>query len=183
MMISSAPTNPLAFQSSMVFIDGTNFIYRLQDHGLRWKPGGFENLATYLTGPRKNLRTYFYTNPHKLEEFKKKHGASAVPGCRVVLGDGVVLADGNVKEKGVDALLVADLIYHAATRNVHHVAIVTHDTDFAYAIKRVEDFGVTTSVAAFLVEPSERLRNSADKVIILKEDDLIANNWAERVSS
>lgn len=175
----SSPANPLAFQSAMVFVDGSNFIHRLQDHKLIWQPGAFEKFAEFVTSPRMNLRTYFYTNPNKLEDFKKQCGESALLGCRVVLGDGIPLENGKIKEKGVDALLVADLIYHAASKNVNHVVVITHDTDFMYALKRVEDFGVTTRLVALLVEPSDRLRGSADRVISINKKTLLDNGWAK----
>ncbi|WP_425609316.1 hypothetical protein [Synoicihabitans lomoniglobus] len=69
-------------------------------------------------------------------------------------------------------------MYHAANKNVEHVVVVSHDTDFACALKRVEDFGVATTIAPFLVEPTSRLRANADQIVKISKEVLMNNRWA-----
>jgi uncharacterized LabA/DUF88 family protein len=76
------------------------------------------------------------------------------------------MKDGNIKEKGVDALLVADLIYHAAQKNIDYAIVVTHDTDFVQPLKRVEDFGCRTSLVAMCFDASDRLKMACDNYLL-----------------
>lgn len=160
----------------MVFADGTNLFYRLQGEKIL-----FSSLLRFfaaLCSPRQLQRAYVYTNKEHLERAKATHGPDLLTGCRVVLGDAIPAAGGNFKEKGVDALLVADLIYHAASKNCQFAFVVTHDTDFCYALRRVEDFGCRTAVVAVGPPAPDRLRDSSDHYIHLPRELLIKKGFA-----
>jgi uncharacterized LabA/DUF88 family protein len=100
---------------------------------------------------------------------------------RIVLGNAVPTGDGNWKEKGVDALLVADLIYHAAVRNFDYAILVSSDADFAPALKRVEDFGCRTCVLSICASTPTSLRESADRHVEITKDSLIQLKLAEEM--
>ena len=154
-----------------IFIDGTNLIYRLESTKL--KIDSIKPIVTqhqYLQG-RNLTRIYFYTIQHHYDRARELFGASFFDGIRVIFGDQAPIS-GNFKEKGVDALLVADLIYHAATRNVNSALLVSCDTDFQYAIKRVEDFGCRSNLLAVGVEAPDKLRQSVDDYFYLSTDEL-----------
>lgn len=106
------------------------------------------------------------------------HGDNWTQGLRVVLGEAVPQQDGNVKEKMVDALLVADLVYHAASKNYEYALLVSADTDFLRALTRVEDFGCRTGVLAICCELPQRLRDACDNWIILDADEMIRHGYS-----
>lgn len=164
-------------QRAMVFIDGTNLLYRLERAKLI-VPRLSKLFTTlfFVTGGRELVRIYLYSIQKHIEAARQRHGAECFEEIRVVLGDGVPTSGGNVKEKGVDALLVADLIYHAASRNCDYAVLVSTDTDFAYAIKRVEDFGCRTAVAAVCAEPPDRLKQSSDRNFAITAEQILNEN-------
>ena len=181
MPLSHSPLPPAAFQKAMIFIDGTNLFYRLAAAKLKVSNLSVLLSATDLVGSRQISRTYLYTIEHHFEKAKAVHGESFCNEIRVVFGTGIPLKDGNVKEKGVDALLVADLIYHAASRNCEYTAIVTSDTDFAYALRRVEDFGCGTAVLSICCDAPEALRLGCDKHISWDKQHLLDSKLATEV--
>lgn len=135
--VSHAPLPPEAFQRAMVFVDGTNLFYRLES--LKLIVPSFIALLKLCTGRRDLLRAYLYTiREHYEAKGVAIHGTDAFNQIRLVFGEGVPTNDGNVREKGVDALLVSDLIYHAAHKNIDYALVVSVDADFSRAIQRVE---------------------------------------------
>lgn len=166
---------PKAFQRAMIFVDGTNMFYRLRSNKLQ--VNNIARLISSYIGERQLVRSYLYTIKEKYDEAKLIHGENFCENIRVVFGDGIATGDGNIKEKGVDALLVADLIYHAASKNFNYALVVSHDTDFAHAVKRVEDFGCRTGVLGVCGEVPERLKNICDEVFSITKDMIIRNNF------
>ena len=176
------PYPPRAFEKAMVFIDGTNFLNRLREKNLR--SGSVQSLAESVVLGRELARTYFYTTAEKLEKAREVHGPQFPDGCRIVLGDSVPLANGKFREKGVDALLVADLVYHAAQKNCSYAVVVSNDSDFAHAIKRVEDFGCNTGVLAIVTPAVERVQGSCDDYHFVSAEAMVKHSWAtERPAS
>jgi uncharacterized LabA/DUF88 family protein len=93
------------------------------------------------------------------------------------VGASVARGDGSVKEKGVDALLVADLVYHAATRNCQFAAVFSCDADFTFALKRVEDFGCKTAVVAVGNQAPQLLRDACDEYYFLSKEFLLQSGY------
>lgn len=181
-MISGGGVNLMRLQRSMVFIDGTNLFYRLEGAKLVVESlSGLFNNHSYVCGGRQVSRIYLYTIQEHLDRATKRHGPKFADGIRVVLGHGIPTGDGNVKEKGVDALLVADLIYHAASRNYDHAVLVSTDTDFVHAIRRVEDFGCRTSVVGICSEVPDRLVTNSDQKFIITREMLIQGEVAREI--
>jgi uncharacterized LabA/DUF88 family protein len=181
MMISKPSYPPESFQKAMVFIDGTNLFYRLESKNL--KISLLKNLFPPFVAPRRIARAYLYTVEQHLTKAKKVHGENFCDGIRVVLGEGIQKKDGNVKEKGVDALLVADMVYHAASRNCEYALVVTVDTDFVYVLRRVEDFGCRTAVLSVCCPAPDRLRDACDDYHEVNADDLIKGQFGVEVKT
>ena len=175
--ISGSPVQPVQFQKAMVFIDGTNLIYRLQDAKLRLNKSLPQIVGEYLGG-RQIVRIYLYTIQEHLDAAKGAHGDQFTAGVRVVLGEGIRTSDGNIREKGVDALLVADLVYHAAVKNYDYALLVSADTDFVQALSRVEDFGCRTGVLTICTSVPARLREVCDEAYSLSSGSLKNNGQA-----
>jgi uncharacterized LabA/DUF88 family protein len=173
------PYPPHAFEKAMVFVDGTNFLNRLRELKLRFH--SVKVFANAATLGRELARVYFYTTPEKLEKAKEVHGASFLAGCRVVLGESVPLGNGKFREKGVDALLVADLVYHAAQKNCAYAVVVSNDSDFVHPLRRVEDFGCNTAVVAIGVPAAERLQNACDVYHLIDAEWMTKQGWASEL--
>jgi uncharacterized LabA/DUF88 family protein len=171
--------SPVRFQKAMVFIDGTNLFYRLNSAKLQLKMRLSEIVKSFVEG-RQVLRIYMYTSEPHFNAAQNKHGAFISKGLRVVLGDAIPTDDGNYKEKGVDALLVADMVYHAAVKNYDYALLVSTDTDFVQAARRVDDFGCRTGVLGVCCEIPDRLRNACDDTILLSENEILTNQWATK---
>ncbi len=163
----------------MVFVDGTNLFHRLAKAKLRLR--SLSKLCRLYAQGRQILRVYLYTIEPYYEEAKKVHGDSVSKDIRVVFGDAINSGDGKIREKGVDALLVADLVYHAAAKNYDYAMLISADQDFSRALKRVEDFGCRTGVVSVCVAMPALLRQSCDDQYEIIENDLIANDIAERI--
>ena len=118
------------------------------------------------------MRICWYTIEEKYERTLKIHGPNCLDKVRVVFGTGVPTS-GEPKEKGVDALLVADLIYHAAQKNMDYAQLVAIDLDFVFAIRRVEDFGCRSAVLAFGKEAPDGLQKSCDDYRFIGKDELV----------
>jgi uncharacterized LabA/DUF88 family protein len=168
-------------QRAMIFVDGTNLFYRLQAEKLI-VPRIHDLFTQFacVAQMREIVRVYLYSVQERVDEALKIHGLSSLQGIRVVLGDGIRTSDGNVKEKGVDALLVADVVYHAASRNCDVAIIVSTDTDFTFAIKRVEDFGCRTAVGGICSEVPARLQQSSDRTFTLSASDILSAGLGRR---
>lgn len=170
-------TRPVNFQRAMAFVDGTNLFHRLE--AARLKLNSLIGLCQFYCGGRQLIRSYLYTSRPHYDRAKDRHGETALEEqIRVVFGNAVPTGDGNYKEKGVDALLVADLIYHAAAKNFEYAVLISTDADFALALKRVEDFGCRTAVVSIGAHAPNLLRQAADDVFDLDADVLVQNKWA-----
>lgn len=180
MIYGGGSVNLMQLQRSMIFIDGTNLFYRLEGAQLVVEDlARVFNSYRYLGGDRQISRIYLYTIQEHLDRAQKRHGPKFVDGIRVVLGHGIPTQDGNIKEKAVDALLVADLVYHAASRNYDYAVLVSTDTDFVHAIRRVEDFGCRTSVVGVCDEVPERLMRQSDHHFFISRAQLINDKFAK----
>lgn len=180
--VSAGSYPPQSFERAMLFVDGTNLFHRLEAEKLKAiVPLSDHNWWNSATRGRQLHRVYLYTSEPHLEKAKKVHGEKFLSGVRVVLGD-AVQTSGGFKEKGVDALLVADLIYHAAAKNFNYAVLVSVDTDFAYAIKRAEDFGCQTGVLGICSSLPERLKVSADHSFEMVKLELINRKLVEVIT-
>lgn len=173
------PYPPQAFEKAIVFIDASNLFNRLNE--LKLRLSSFYRLAAASTGRRQITRVCLYTSEDKLTKAKSVHGDSSLDGCRIVLGASVLKGDGSFREKGVDALLVADLVYHAAAKNCQFASIFTADADFSFALKRVEDFGCKTSVVSVGNQAPALLQNACDEYYYLSREFLLKSGWASEI--
>ncbi|MFA6029617.1 MAG: NYN domain-containing protein [Elusimicrobiota bacterium] len=182
MAFGSGVIPPVQFEKAMIFVDGTNLFYRLASEKLRLERSIRAIFSEHISR-RTLVRTYLYTVKENLEKAVLIHGEHIRRDVRVVLGDGIPTKDGNIKEKGVDALLVADMVYHAATRNYDFALVVSSDTDFVQAIRRVEDFGCRTGVLCVCSDVPPRLKESSDLAFSLTGQMLVEGKHASRIQN
>ncbi len=105
-IISHSPLPAKAFERAMVFVDGTNLLYRLKHAKLKLK----DLLKLCASGKvlerRELIRIYFYSTSKMVEEAKVLYGEDTFKDVQVVYGHTVELSGGRVREKGVDAILL-----------------------------------------------------------------------------
>jgi len=174
--LSGGSARPIEFQKAMVFIDGTNLFNRLEAAKLSLAVN-FSTILSSFLGGRQIVRIYLYTIEQHLNKAKGFHGNHITENIRIVFGDGIPTKGGNIKEKGVDALLVADLVYHAAVKNYDYALVVSTDTDFVQALRRVEDFGCKTGVLGVCSDLPDRLRDACDEPKLCSEK-MMLEHWA-----
>jgi uncharacterized LabA/DUF88 family protein len=170
---SSPSFPPEAFQRSIIFVDGTSVFYRFEE--MKLCVSSFHDLFTRLLGGRSNpriMRICWYTIQEKYDRLVKIHGENCLDKVRVIFGSGVPSRGSEPKEKGVDALLVADLVYHAAAKNMDYAQLVAIDLDFVFAIRRVEDFGCRSAVIALGQQPPIELQRGCDHYRFVERDYL-----------
>ena len=81
-------------------------------------------------------------------------------------------------EKGIDIKIATDMLVHGRRGNYDVAVLVTGDTDFADAIQAVKDLGHHVEVALFNVSGSQRLREVADRVVVI-DDNFLSGCWRE----
>ena len=156
-MAISTGTNPMQFQRTVIFVDRTNLSLALT-LPISWL--GTSSRYSFLRVSQRWQTDHPDLPLYHSRASRPRTRKTPTNDVRVVLGHGIPTKDGNIREKAVDALLVADLIYHAASRNCDYAVLVSMDTDFVQAIRRVEDFGCRTSVIGICSDVPDRLIES-----------------------
>ena len=160
----------------IVFIDGSNFYFGCRDNNVR-APWDMVKLARTLAGPdRRLIRVYYYNARCRKEDVPpERYNAEQkfydtlrhLDYCTVRLGrlEGV---KGNVHQKGVDVLLVQDLLTLTFADAFDVAILVTNDGDYASVLEEVKARGKQVEVA-FPGRSAYHLRTVCDRYIDLLE--------------
>lgn len=149
-----------------IFVDGGNLFHSSRELGVRID---FSKLKELLAEGRKLLRPYYYGASAGTD---KQHGF--FDALRYIGWEVKTLPlrqyEGIPFEKGVDVMLVTDMLV-GAQRNIYDTAIlVSGDKDYVYTVKAIKELGKKVEVAAFEHSISKELRLSADRFISLTEN-------------
>jgi uncharacterized LabA/DUF88 family protein len=174
----SSAFNPIKAQTAYVFIDGSNLFNKLREANIQLL--NLYAIIKQVVSPRELVRAYLYTIEDKLQKALALHGPDFCKDIRVVHGISIQTPKG-VREKAVDAMLVADLVYHAAQKNCDFALVVAHDQDYVRALQRVEDFGCRTGVLALCEPAPQLLQEACDKYIFRDIQSLIQSNMAKKL--
>jgi uncharacterized LabA/DUF88 family protein len=172
----------MTMQRSAIFIDGSNFYFKLK--GL-----GFSNLlhfdfsyfSQYLVGSHILVsQTYYigkvktdnslksqqlFTNQRKLLQHLQTHNVKYV--------FGYLLKTNNVfHEKGVDVHLATDLLIGAYENLYDHCILVSSDTDFLPAILQARRKKKIVEYIGFAHQPSRELMKNCSHTRLLTATDL-----------
>ncbi len=79
-------------------------------------------------------------------------------------------------EKGIDIKIATDMLVHGHRGNYDTAIIVTGDTDFTDAIQAVKDLGHHVEVALPNLIGSQRLREVADRIILI-DNAFLSDCW------
>jgi uncharacterized LabA/DUF88 family protein len=127
-------------------------------------------LAGELARPANVLRMYWYDAcPDGTPSPWHDHLAH-LPDVKLRLGE---LRGSPARQKGVDTLLVHDLIVLAQERSITDAVLITGDEDMREAVSYAQERGVRVHlVVASAAEASWTLRQEADTVSVLMPDRL-----------
>jgi len=159
----------------IVFIDGSNFYFACKSNRLQ-APWDMVKLGRDLaTDNRRLIRAYYY-NARSNEDPSSERAKSEekfynflrnLDYCTVRLGR----LEGRgeaVHQKGVDALMVQDLLTLTFCDAFDCAILVSNDGDFASVIKEIKSRGKQVEVA-FLGRPAFHLRDVCDRYVDLLE--------------
>ncbi len=168
-----------------IFIDGSNLYHALKSNFNRYDLN-FTEFVNKLCGTRPLFRAYYYNVLQDAVQRADAHrdqqdflaALRETPYLEVRLG-GTKLAQGVTVEKGIDVMLVTDLL-NFAWRDLYDVAVVVSgDADFAYALQAVKNLGKYVEIACFESNVSRDLLDVADSKQVL-DRDFFKSLWAHK---
>ena len=166
-----------------IFIDGSNLYHALKSNFNRYDLN-FTEFVSKLCGSRRLFRAYYYNvlqDPTQRADAHRDQqdflaALRETPYLEVRLG-GTKLAQGVTVEKGIDVMLVTDLL-NFAWKDMYDVAVVVSgDADFAYALQAVKNLGKYVEIACFESNVSRDLLDVADNKQVLGRD-FLKGLWA-----
>jgi len=169
-----------------IFIDGSNLYHALRSNFGRYDLN-FAEFTKKLCGLRRMFRIYYYNvlqDPTQRAEGHREqqeflNTLRETPYLEVRLG-GTKLAQGGVPvEKGIDVMLVTDLL-HFAWNDLYDIAVlVSGDSDFAYALQAIKNMGKHVEVAYFESNISKDLLAVADNKHLL-DRNFFSDLWVRK---
>ena len=168
-----------------VFIDGSNLYHALRANFNRYDLN-FAEFIKKLCGARSLFRGYYYNvmqDPSQRADTHRDqqdflHALRETPYLEVRLG-GTKLAQGITIEKGIDVMLVTDLL-NLAWEDLYDVAVlVSGDSDFAYALQAVKNLGKYVEVAYFESNVSRDILDVADNKHLM-DKNFLKGLWAHK---
>jgi uncharacterized LabA/DUF88 family protein len=149
------PTGGLIGDRLAIFIDGSNLYHALRSNYNRYDLR-FADFVNKLTGSRRLYRAYYYNvlqDPTQRADAHREQQEflgtlRETPYLETRLG-GTKLSQGVTVEKGIDVMLVTDLLDFAWSDRYDIALIVSGDADFAYALQAVKNLGKYVEVAYF----------------------------------
>ena len=168
-----------------VFIDGSNLYHALRSNFSR-QDLRFTDFIKQLCGSRRLFRAYYYNvlqDPTQRADAHRDQqdflGAlRETPYLEVRLG-GTKLAQGVPVEKGIDVMLVTDLL-NLAWEDLYDVAVlVSGDSDFAYALQAVKNLGKYVEVAYFESNVSKDILDVADNKHLI-DKNFLKGLWSHK---
>jgi uncharacterized LabA/DUF88 family protein len=146
-----------------IFIDGGNIFHAANSLNIRVD---FAKLIRELIGSRHLVQAFYYgatpNTPDQNRFFSKLHHL----GIEVKT---LPLRQYNATpfEKGIDVMLVTDMLLYAHQSRYDTALLVSGDKDFTYAIKAIQAIGKTVEVAAFSHAFATELQTTANTTTIL----------------
>jgi uncharacterized LabA/DUF88 family protein len=173
----------------MIFIDGNNLYHSLK-HVVGKTNLDFEKFSARLANNRHLIRTYYYNAPLNKEDDEDKHrmqqsffdSLDTVPYLtkkfgrlekrivRQTLPDGTFISAPTYVEKGVDTLIVIDMLTFGFKDTYDTAVLVSGDEDFAIVVEKVKELGKHVEVAN--LGGSFTLRQTADKYTLINQEFL-----------
>jgi uncharacterized LabA/DUF88 family protein len=148
-----------------IFIDGGNIFHAADTLNIRVD---FAKLIRELVGPRDLVQAYYYgatpNTPDQNRFFSKLHHLGIEVKTRPLRQ-----YQGTIFEKGIDVMLVTDMLLFAHQNRYDTALIVSGDKDFTYAVEAIQAIGKTVEAAAFSHAFAIELQNTANTTFILDQ--------------
>jgi uncharacterized LabA/DUF88 family protein len=146
-----------------IFVDGENLFHSGKREGIEVD---CLKLKEILVAGRKLVRPYYYGSAMRERGHSTFFDLLRHAGFEVRLLESMQFGSARF-EKGVDVMLVTDMLV-LAHRNIYDVAVlVAGDRDYLYAVRALKDMGKRVEVAAFDDSCSRELGLTADQMISL----------------
>lgn len=168
-----------------IYIDGSNLYHALRDVAKRVDVD-FGKFAAKLVENRKLVRAYYYNAPVDQAKEPEQYGHQqrffqalrATDYFEVILGRLIYQNWPGIPphEKGIDIKIATDMLVHGHRNNYDVAILVSGDTDFADAIQAVKNLGHHVEVALFASSGSQKLREVADRVVII-DNSFLSDCW------
>jgi len=150
-----------------IFVDGGNLFHSCRDLGIKID---YNKLKNILSENRSLLRAHYYGADDGTEPQRRFFDALRYYGWEVRTLPLRRYGDGIPFEKGVDVMLVTDMLV-GAHRNVYDTAILcSGDKDYVYPVRMLKDLGKRVEIASFEHSLAKELRLVADHFISLTEN-------------
>ncbi len=170
-------------QRCMVFIDGSNFYFKLKDLNLHYLLGfDFSRFAKMLCGNNEIVKVTYYVGAVRTDGTKKTQVLfnsqrklfSHLRKNKVRYSLGYLLkSGGKFHEKGVDVNIAVDILVAAYDNQCDHIILVSSDTDLLPAIKKAREKGKTVEYIGFSHQPSLAMVDNCSESRLLKKEDLL----------
>jgi uncharacterized LabA/DUF88 family protein len=148
-----------------VFIDGPNLFHSAKAIDVKVD---YVKLKEVLVANRFLIRPYFYCSTAETPEQNRFFDKLRYLGYEVKTLP-LRQYDGIPFEKGVDVMLVTDMLVLAHKDAYDTAILVAGDKDYTYSMKAVKEMGKRVEVASFDPSFAKELRLSADRSISLTE--------------
>lgn len=188
--------------NTILFIDGENFIFKLEQVLKRKKinlkefdlsSARFDNLfAKVLQGLHIEKKVFYIAKLHVhkddteksnelIEVQKKLSDTLTKQGFEIMVAGNVRAQTVRVKketkivfrEKGVDVQIAVDLVSIAADKGMQTAVLCSSDSDLQPAVKEVKKRGVEMIYLGFQMQPNKGLSYTSDRSILIKNEDIL----------
>ena len=188
--------------NTILFIDGENFIFKLEQVLKRKKinlkefdlsSARFDNLfAKVLQGLQIQKKMFYIAKLHVhkddteksnelIEVQKKLSDTLTKQGFEIMVAGNVRAQTVRVKketkivfrEKGVDVQIAVDLVSIAADKGMQTAVLCSSDSDLQPAVKEVKKRGVEMIYLGFQMQPNKGLSFTADRSILIQNADIL----------
>ncbi len=171
----------------MVFIDGSNLYHQLIEN-FGAANLDYSKFVDFLVGKRVLIKSFFYTapihqqaNPHEYSKQQKFFSSlRQQKRFEVKLGRLEKRPQGKMVEKGVDVMLVVDLITNAYANRLDTAILVSGDADFVPAIKAVQELEKKVENVSFPIGKSFHLNQQCDQTISFGQTEFTQLRWNQK---
>ncbi len=173
----------------MVFIDGSNFYFKLKELAVR--SGGkntllhfqFSSFVRWLVEPDNLVQIHYYVGAiTRIRGSKKSEELYAfqqkllrkLQHQRIMytLGEVIRHPDGSFHEKGVDVRLAVEMIRYARLDQYDIAYVLSSDTDLVPAVEEVRSFGKKVCYVGIPKGQSFGLSKVADDVRLIRPEEI-----------
>lgn len=166
------------FDKVMIFIDGSNIYRSCKELNVKMS---YEKFLSLLRKDRNIIRIYYYSGIKSKQQAEEKFFKmlkhlgveikTKLLKIRFVTCQSCGKKAKTFVEKGIDASLSTDLLWHAFQKSYDTGIVVSADADYIPPIERVRDLGRRIELWAFKHTLGSELKDKADNVNYI--DDIL----------